>query len=126
MASASETILSPDTKRIERPWGSFDQYAHNENVTVSLMRVEPGQRLSLQSHTARAELWIVFDEGAEVQIDERTLHPKRGEEVWIPVGAKHRLSNVGDVTVRVLEVAFGDWQLDDIERFDDMYSRTSK
>lgn len=118
-------IEQPDTERTLRPWGSFDQYAHNENVTVSLMHVKPGQRLSLQSHTGRAELWIVFDDGAEVQIDERTLHPKQGEELWIPVGAKHRLSNPSDATVRVLEVAFGDWQLDDIERFDDMYDRSS-
>jgi mannose-6-phosphate isomerase len=46
-----------------RPWGSFKQYAFNEDVTVSLMTVAAGQRLSLQSHTGRAELWIVLDDG---------------------------------------------------------------
>ena len=34
-------------KRVSRPWGSFDQYAFNQEVTVSLMTVRPGQRLSL-------------------------------------------------------------------------------
>ena len=53
----------PSVKFVERPWGSFKQYAHNQEVTVSLMTVLPGQRLSLQSHTGRAELWIVLDEG---------------------------------------------------------------
>jgi len=38
------------------------------NCTVSLMEVRPGRRLSLQSHTGRAELWIVMDVGAEVQV----------------------------------------------------------
>jgi hypothetical protein len=36
---------------VKRPWGSFKQYAHNRDCTVSLMTVLPGQRLSLQSHT---------------------------------------------------------------------------
>lgn len=36
-----------------RPWGSFKQYAFNEDVTPSLMTVKAGQRLSLQSHTGR-------------------------------------------------------------------------
>lgn len=123
MVDLNKEIQQPTTERIERPWGSFDQYAHNQEVTVSLMHVQPGQRLSLQAHTKRAELWIVFDEGAEVQIGEQTFFPKSGEELWIPVGTKHRLSSSGSTTVRVLEVAFGDWQLDDIERFDDVYNR---
>ncbi|MCX6894652.1 MAG: hypothetical protein NTZ16_03955, partial [Verrucomicrobia bacterium] len=39
---------------VERPWGSFKQFAFNQDTTVSLMTVLPGQRLSLQSHTGRA------------------------------------------------------------------------
>lgn len=105
-----------------RPWGSFKQYAHNQDVTVSLMTVQPGQRLSLQSHTARAELWIVLDAGAIVQVGDDIVHPQPGDEVWIPAGAAHRLSSRGP-QVRVLEVAFGNWQQADITRFDDDYQR---
>lgn len=107
---------------IERPWGSFKQYAHNRPATVSLMSVTAGQRLSLQSHQRRAELWIVLDAGAIVQIGDRVLHPEVGAELWIPAGVKHRLSSAGP-QVRVLEVAFGDWQQDDITRYDDDYKR---
>jgi hypothetical protein len=46
----------PPVGFVERPWGSFKQYAFNEDCAVSLMTVRPGQRLSLQSHTGRAEL----------------------------------------------------------------------
>lgn len=112
----------PDIPTVVRPWGSFRQYAHNREVTVSLMEVRPGQRLSLQSHTGRAELWIVLDDGARVQIDDVIHHPRAGEELWIPAGARHRLSSIGP-TVRVLEVAFGNWQQEDITRYDDDYSR---
>lgn len=112
----------PEPRVVERPWGSFKQYAHNREVTVSLMSVQPGQRLSLQSHSGRAELWIVLDEGAIVQVDDRLLHPRAGEEIWIPANARHRLSSSGS-TVRVLEVAFGNWQQEDITRYEDDYAR---
>jgi mannose-6-phosphate isomerase len=112
----------PPIGRVTRPWGSFRQYANNREVTVSLMSVSPGQRLSLQSHRGRAELWIVLDPGAVVQLQDEILRPEPGAEIWIPAGAKHRLSSDGG-TVRVLEVAFGDWQQEDITRYDDDYHR---
>ncbi len=112
----------PPTRRGERPWGSWAQYANNEDSTVTMMTVEPGARLSLQSHTGRAELWIIIDDGAVVEIDDATYHPKPGDELWIPAGAKHRLSSAGP-RVRVLEVAFGNWQQPDITRYADDYNR---
>lgn len=112
----------PEVALVTRPWGSFKQYANNADVTVSLMTVKEGQRLSLQSHTGRAELWIVLDDGAEVQIGDTTLHPSAGSELWIPAQAQHRLSSTGPV-VRVLEVAFGNWQQEDITRYSDDYAR---
>ena len=115
----------PHVKHVERPWGSFNQYAFNEDVTVSLMTVKPGQRLSLQSHTGRSELWIVLDEGAEIIVDDEVLHPKKMDEIWIPVGARHRLTSLTG-EVRVLEVAFGNWQQEDITRFSDDYQRPTQ
>lgn len=112
----------PDVTMVTRPWGSFKQYANNEDVTVSLMTVKPNQRLSLQSHTARAELWIVLDAGAIVQVNDDVLHPNAGDEIWIPANARHRLSSAGPA-VRVLEVAFGNWQQDDITRYEDDHGR---
>ena len=114
----------PPVAFVERPWGSFKQYAHNTACTVSLMTVLPGQRLSLQSHTGRAELWIVLDDGARVQVGETERVYRAGEEIWIQARAKHRLGCGGDRPVRVLEVAFGNWQQADITRFADDYART--
>ena len=113
----------PPVKFVERPWGSFKQFANNENSTVSLMTVLPGQRLSLQSHTGRSELWIVLDDGATVQVGDEVKDYNAGDEIWIPVNEKHRLSCKGDTPVRVLEVAFGNWQQEDIKRYDDDYKR---
>ncbi|MCB0129328.1 MAG: phosphomannose isomerase type II C-terminal cupin domain [Caldilineaceae bacterium] len=112
----------PVADHVTRPWGAFKQYAHNRDVTVSLMTVDAGRRLSLQSHTGRAELWVVLDDGAQVQMDDEIFYPAAGDEIWIPAHARHRLSSTGPV-VRVLEVAFGNWQQADITRFDDDYAR---
>lgn len=114
----------PFVKRVERPWGGFAQYALNAPCTVSLMTVLPGQRLSLQSHAGRAELWIVLDDGSQVLSGDETFHCRRGDEIWIPAGSKHRLGNPGGEPLRVLEVAFGCWQQEDITRYDDDYDRT--
>jgi mannose-1-phosphate guanylyltransferase/mannose-6-phosphate isomerase len=113
----------PDALFKERPWGHFSQYVSNGECTVTLMTVKPGHRLSLQSHTARSELWIVLDDGAVVQVGDQVSQHHAGDEVWIPVNAKHRLSCTGPNSVRVLEIAFGNWQQSDITRYDDDYAR---
>ena len=116
----------PPVAQIVRPWGSFKQYAFNEETTVSLMTVLPGQRLSLQAHSGRAELWIVLDAGAEVQVGDASRICAAGEEIWIPAHERHRLGNPGALPVRVLEVAFGNWQQADITRFADDFQRPAE
>ena len=115
----------PPVDFVQRPWGSFKQYANNRDCTVSLMTVLPGQRLSLQSHTGRAELWIVLDDGAIVRTADTTRTCKAGDEIWIPANEKHRLACDGPHPVRVLEVAFGNWQQADITRYEDDFKRAA-
>lgn len=113
----------PSVAFVSRPWGTFSQFANNEDCTVSLMTILPGQRLSLQSHTGRAELWIVIDDGVSIQVGDDIREYKAGDEIWIPAGERHRLSCRGDKPLRVLEVAFGNWQQEDIRRYEDDYQR---
>lgn len=113
----------PPVVLVDRPWGSFKQYVHNGECTVSLMTVLPGQRLSLQSHTGRAELWLVIDDGALIQVGEEERTYAAGDEIWICANQKHRLACAGSRPVRILEVAFGNWQQEDITRYADDYHR---
>ena len=113
----------PPVAFVSRPWGSFKQFAFNQDCTVSLMQVLPGQRLSLQSHTGRAELWIILDDGARVQVGDDIREYHAGDEIWIPANQRHRLSCTGNEPIRVLEVAFGNWQQADIQRYEDDYRR---
>lgn len=106
-----------------RPWGEFRQFVSNETVTVKIITVAPGHRLSLQRHRQRGELWQVLDVPLDVQVGERRFVVQQGETVWVPPGATHRLGNSGEHTGRVLEVAFGLFDEEDIERFEDDYAR---
>lgn len=106
----------------DRPWGNFRRFAHNQECTVKILTVEAGESLSLQSHKLRDELWIVLDEGLRVQVDDAIFEPKPRDEIVIMRGQKHRLSSAGPKG-RVLEVAFGHFDEDDIERSDDVYGR---
>ncbi len=106
-----------------RPWGSFDQFVANEPVTVKTITVEPGQRLSLQTHELRGELWHVIDGPLEVTVGEETWSAGRGETIWVPVGTVHRMGNPGVRPARMLEIAFGHFDENDIERLEDDYCR---
>ena len=109
----------------DRPWGHFEQFATNEQVTVKIITVEPGQRLSLQRHERRSELWTIIDGPVDVEISGIPSILNSGEHVWIPLLAMHRMGNSSATTVRVLEVAFGYFDENDIERFDDDYERVT-
>ncbi|RKS71338.1 mannose-1-phosphate guanylyltransferase/mannose-6-phosphate isomerase [Motilibacter peucedani] len=107
----------------ERPWGRFEQLALNEQVTVKIITVEPGHRLSLQTHTSRDESWKVLDEGLTVEIGGVAWAPQVGEQVWIPRGVTHRVGCTGSSAARFVEVAYGEFDECDIVRLEDDYAR---
>ena len=94
--------------RRERPWGSYREYARNQPCTVWMVEMKPGESGSLQSHAHFDELWTLLDDGAEVQVGDQLLRPKAFEEVFIPRGTRHRLTNPRpDRPIRMFEVAYG-------------------
>lgn len=107
-----------------RPWGNFVQYAYNEKCTVKIIEVNPGQRLSSQSHEKRDELWVILDRGLRVELDDRVIDTEPGDEIVIGKNTKHRLSSIGE-KARLLEISFGDFDENDIKRFDDDYGRVA-
>ena len=107
----------------ERPWGKFQQFLSNEAVTVKIITVNPGHRLSLQTHGHRDEMWQVLDVPIDIQIDDHIWTAQPGERIWAPQGCRHRMANSGTEPGRVLEIAFGDFDESDIERLQDDYAR---
>jgi mannose-6-phosphate isomerase len=118
MSDARDRILHD-----ERPWGRFDCYAFNEACTVKVIEVEAGAVLSLQRHRHRDELWVALDPGLTFRIGEEEHAAEVGEPHLVPAGTIHRVHG-GERAGRFLEVAFGEFDEDDIERLEDAYGRS--
>ena len=110
-----------------RPWGNYELLVKESNWQVKLIEVKPGERLSLQKHKYRTEHWVVVSGIAKVEIDGSEFILNKNQSSYIPLGAKHRLSNHGSNLLKIIEVQSGSYLgEDDIERFDDIYGRILK
>ena len=111
-------------KVVYRPWGSFLSIENGNTWQIKKIEVNPGASLSLQMHFHRSEHWIVVNGTAKVEIDdiEKIIGPN--ESVYIPLGAKHRLSNPTKLPLTLIEIQSGSYLgEDDIKRFEDKYKR---
>ena len=111
-------------REVHRPWGSYDSVDRGTNYQVKHIHVRPGASLSLQRHRHRAEHWVVVKGEAEVEINSQCMRVTANESVFIPIGAKHRLSNLQTEPLDIIEIQTGSYLgEDDIERFEDHYGR---
>ncbi|WP_439140612.1 sugar phosphate nucleotidyltransferase, partial [Roseicyclus sp.] len=107
-----------------RPWGWFESLALGPRFQVKRIHVNPGAALSLQSHHHRAEHWIVVEGTARVTVGESVRLITENEQVYIPLGATHRLENPGKLPMVLIEVQTGAYLgEDDIVRYEDGYGR---
>ncbi|MEA5421893.1 mannose-1-phosphate guanylyltransferase/mannose-6-phosphate isomerase [Synechococcus sp. CCY9201] len=125
-----ERAGAPESKahrRIYRPWGHYDGVTEGERWQVKKIQVKPGASLSLQMHHHRAEHWVVVKGTAMVEKDGVEELVGENQSTYIPLGAKHRLSNPGKIPVELIEVQSGPYLgEDDIVRFEDRYGRSER
>jgi len=107
----------------KRPWGKFRSFPSRQARSIKIISVNPGSSLSLQFHQRRSEFWIILDNGLEITVGSRTWQPEKGEEIFIPKGAPHRLRCLGPEPGRVLEIWIGHSSEKDIVRLQDEYGR---
>ena len=111
-------------KRVCRPWGCYTGIDQADRFQVKRITVNPGATLSLQLHHHRAEHWIVVSGTAKVTRGEDELILSENESIYIPLGTKHRLENIGQIPLELIEVQTGSYLgEDDIVRFEDVYGR---
>lgn len=107
-----------------RPWGWFETLTIRGRFHVKRILVHPGAALSLQSHQYRSEHWIVVEGTAKVTIDQEVQFVTEGQSVYIPVGSVHRMENLGNENMVLIEVQTGSYLgEDDIIRYEDLYAR---
>tara|TARA_B100000686_G_C16146994_1_gene644904 strand:+ start:227 stop:622 length:396 start_codon:yes stop_codon:yes gene_type:complete len=109
---------------IEKPWGSYQVLEEGHKFQVKKITVNPGGKLSLQSHQNRSEHWIIAQGEAMVTINDNIKKYKENEIIFIPAKTKHSLENNNSLTLIVIEMWYGDiLDENDIERFEDIYGR---
>jgi len=114
-----------ELKHVKKPWGSFDQYTLNERSTVKILTIKPGASTSLQSHKHRKEFWVTLDKGIRVQIGKEKILLRKGSNILVKKGTKHRLQCEGRLAARILEISFGEFSENDIVRYEDDYGRVT-
>ena len=125
LKASADADLTELPATVHRPWGTYATLKQEDGYQVKRITVAPGQKLSLQYHHKRAEHWLVTQGQAMVQIGEEEFATGPGEYRYIPLGEKHRLTNIGEVELVLIEVQVGEYLgEDDIVRFGDIYGRS--
>ncbi len=111
--------------RVNRPWGSYTVLEEDQdNFKIKRIEVAPGARLSLQSHKQRSEHWVVVSGTATVTNGDEIITVQKNQSTYIPIGAKHRLENLGNEPLHIVEIQVGNYLgEDDIQRYEDNYGR---
>lgn len=118
----SETDLH---RKVYRPWGYYEILYQSKFFQVKRLSIKPHANLSLQMHRYRSEHWVIVSGTAQVVRHDETFSISENESTYIPIGAKHRLLNLTDQNLEIIEIQLGHYLgEDDIIRFEDSYGRT--
>lgn len=125
IASSSELIKDFQINTVERPWGRYKELAEGNGYRVKELIVDPGKSLSDQFHLHRSEHWVVLEgaghikQGGTRSIEEREFFIVEGESVYIRPTQTHKLTNPGEIPLRLVEIWAGQiLSEDDIVRLD--------
>lgn len=111
-------------QKVYRPWGYYEGLDAGPAFQVKRLGVNPGASLSLQLHHHRAEHWVVVNGIATVTVGEKVFDLNPNESCYIPLETRHRLQNLTEEPLEIIEVQSGSYLgEDDIVRFEDNYGR---
>lgn len=92
-----------------RPWGYFEILSDCTNRKIKKLVISPNQKISLQSHKLRDEIWFVEDGRGIVTLDDNDGIVNKGSFIYIPAKSKHRVWNYSDTAdLVILEIAYGE------------------
>ena len=105
-----------------RNWGYYrvlheDGTGAERKTKVKELTIDPGKSLSLQRHEYRSEYWVVTQGVATLELEGQPRELGIHENVEIPCGWWHKLSNQTSTPVRIVEIQTGlKCEEEDIER----------
>ena len=109
-----------------RPWGKYVNLFKGKEFLIKEIYVKPKGILSLQKHFHRAEHWVVTQGNPKITLNKKSFTKKPDEDIFIPLGAIHRIENPYKKPVKIIEAQIGSILKEtDIVRFKDIYGRVN-
>lgn len=85
-------------------WGRHKTIEDGDGYKVRRLLVKPGNFLGSESHKERMEHWIVTRGLAELETKDRRYRLKEGDSVVIPSCNLHRIKNLGEIPLEIIEI----------------------
>ncbi|KKK91270.1 hypothetical protein LCGC14_2714640 [marine sediment metagenome] len=135
---------------VDRPWGYFGLYSDNEICTTKILYLKQGQSLSRQLHIKRSQFYLLLDGEFTLEYSDSQVPINKvgnivmtktelhnwylkhnvmsdgftGDMFGFEKRTVHRITYIGKKEYgRVLDLAFGENDENDIIRLDDEYGR---
>ncbi len=107
-----------------RPWGKYINLYSGKGFLVKELTVNPFSSISLQKHIHRSEFWTITNGKPKITINSKKFFKSANAFVHVPKGAIHRIENVFDKPVKIIEIQTGSILKEtDIIRYKDVYGR---
>ena len=109
-----------------RPWGRYEVLLDSPECKVKRIIVQPNHRTSYQRHVKREEFWTIIKGTATITLNDQIIELQPGDQIHIPLNAKHRIANQKNTPLIFIEIQRGSYfGEDDIVRIEDDYNRLS-
>ena len=107
-----------------RPWGLYKNYFRGEKFLLKELTINQNSSISLQKHHHRSEHWTITAGKPKITIGKKITFKNINESVFIPKGSIHRIENIYNKPVKIIEAQLGNILKEtDIVRYKDIYGR---
>jgi len=120
--SKSKNYIKKNT--FVRPWGKYINLFAGKGFLLKELIINPNSAISLQKHFFRSERWLINSGRPKITINKKSFFKTEGDTILVPKGSIHRIQNIYNVPVQIIEVQMGKiLKESDIVRFKDIYGR---
>ncbi len=109
-----------------RPWGKYINLYSGKGFLLKELVINPKSSISLQKHHYRSERWTIISGKPKITINKTKLFKNPNDTTFIPKGAVHRIENLFNTSVKIIEIQTGPILKEtDIVRYRDIYGRAN-
>lgn len=91
-----------------RSWGVYEQLIEEQDYRIRRVFLFPGKTIYAHKHLHRSEYWIIVRGKALVALDGLSLACNVKDNINIPIGMEHQISNIGEEPLVFVETAIGE------------------